>query len=180
MEELLAVANVSWLQPNELLKWQKFSFMSCQEHIVSGGKLNTPVLKWKQRSFASNVAEVKLSQFSYLPFTCKLHRHLYAPLLQLLQLVILIFSVSCISSTCSYQNVEGPQAEDLAHWGSVKLLPVCNKTSQTSGKRTATQERESSPEQWGIWAGVMKMWWENKSDTEGMYKCQLLQFTKLL
>lgn len=114
---------------------RNFSSMSCQEH-VSRGKLKIPPLKWKQMSFAPNVAKVKLPQVSYLPFTCKSHRHLYAPLLQLLQLVILIFSVSCISSTCSYQDMEGPQAEGLTHGSSVKLLPVCNR------KHPRPQERE--------------------------------------
>lgn len=122
----------------KLSNWsdRNFSSTSCQEHVVSRCKLKIPVLKWMQKSFASNVAEVKLSQVSYLPFTCKLHRHLYASLLQLFQLVILIFSVSCISSTCSYQNMEGPQAEDLPQRSSVKLLPLCNR------KNPRLQERE--------------------------------------
>lgn len=86
------------------------------------------------------MAEAKLPQVSYLPLTCKLHWHLYAPLLQLFQLVILIFSVSCISSSCSYQNMEGAQAEHLPYRSGMKLLPVCNrKETQTSGKRTTTQ-----------------------------------------
>lgn len=118
--------------------------MSCQEHVVSRGKLKISVSKWKQRSFASNVAEVKLPQVSYLPFTCKLHRHLYAPLLQLFQLVILIFSVSCISSTCSYQNMEGPQAEDLPHGSSMKLLPVCNRKNLRLQERVQLHNKEKA------------------------------------
>lgn len=104
------------------------SSMSCQEHFVGRGK-------WKWMSFATNMAEVKLPQVSYLPFTCKSHRHLYAPLLQLFQLVILIFSVSCISSTCSHQHMEGPQAEDLSHRSSVKLLPVWNRENPRPQER---------------------------------------------
>lgn len=61
------------------------------------------------------MTEVKLPQGSYLPLTCKLHRHLYAPLLQLFQLVTLIFSVSCVSASSSYQNMEGAQAEGLSY-----------------------------------------------------------------
>lgn len=90
-------------------------------------KLNIPLLERKQRNFASYVAEAKFPQVSYLPLACKLHRHLYAPLLQLFQLVILIFFISCISPTCSYQNMEGAQAEDLPYRSSMKLLPVCNR-----------------------------------------------------
>lgn len=72
------------------------------------------------------MAEAKLPQVSYLPLTCKLHRHFYAPLLQLFELVMLIFSVSCISPTCSYQNMKGAQAEHLACRSGMKLLPACN------------------------------------------------------
>lgn len=87
------------------------------------------------------MAEAKLPQISYLPLTGKLHRHLYALLLQLFQLVILIFSVSCISPPCSYQKMEGAQAEDLPYRSSVKLLPVCNRNkNQASGKKASTQQ----------------------------------------
>lgn len=94
-------------------------------------ELHIPSLERKRRGFASNTAEAKLPQVSYLPFTCKLHRQLYALLLQLFQLVALILFVSCISPTCSHQNMEGTQAEGLSYWSSVKLPPVCNREKQT-------------------------------------------------
>lgn len=119
---------------------RNFSPMSC--HVGSTGKLKIPLLKWKQRSFTSNT--VKLPQVSYLPFTCKFHRHLYAPLLQLLQLVILIFPVSCISSPGSHQHMEGPQAEDLSHRSSVELLPVCNRANPRPQQREQLHSKEKA------------------------------------
>ena len=104
--------------------------------------INISLLEWKQRSLASNVAEAKLPQVSYLPLTRKLHRHFYAPLLQLFRLVILVFSVSCISPTCSYQNMEGAQAEDLPYRSSMKLLPVCNRRKTDFRKENYTVKKK--------------------------------------
>lgn len=108
-------------------KWQTLVPRFVKNALAVEDKWNIPLLEWKQRSFASSVTEAKLPQVSYLPLTCKLHRHLYAPLLQLFQLVTLVFSVSCISPSCSYQDMEGAQAEGLPYWSSMKLLLVCNR-----------------------------------------------------
>lgn len=90
---------------------------------------------WNESKGASRLTEVKLPQVSYLPLTCKLHRHLYAPLLQLFQLVTLILSVSCVSPSGSYQNMEGAQAEGLSYWSSMKLLLVCNREKKKDFRR---------------------------------------------
>lgn len=144
-------------QECKLLKRQK---QLVKNASATENKLHISSLEREQRGFASNTAEAKLPQASYLPLTCELHRQLYALLLQLFQLVALILFVSCVSPTCSHQNMEGAQAEGLSCWSSMKLPPVCNEKSTLSESRYKVKTNTANMHSKGCQLRLYKLHWK--------------------